>query len=130
MKRREWEIEYTGARLAEAAEEKSHYHRERLNVWMTSKDEVMENIRESGMEISETLVDEMRKTGSYTTQGSFGPTVTIRADLLQKLSEAHTKVVQHEQLVKDYDAWMQMMGAHTELRFKLQHDDWMFFFGR
>src|SRR5262245_30132487 len=131
MKRNEWGVEYTGAKLAVAANEKASYHSQRVLVWQQKKEDVIAEIRSDGMQINESIVDEMRKLGNYTTSNiGDGPSVTIRHDLLERLGEAHSKVVRHEKLVKEYDAWLQMMNAHNDHRFFLQHDDWLYFFGR
>ena len=135
MKRNEWEVKYTGRRLAEAAQAKKTYHAERHKVWSGKEEDVMVEIKSSGMEINRSLVDEMRKTNQYSISNSANlgfpsTTVTIRADLLQKLQEAGLKIRQHEDLIKQYDAWVQMMEAHQENQFELNHDDWMFFFGK
>lgn len=131
MKRNEWEVQYTGSALADAAMAKIDFHGGRLKFWAGKKEEVMGEIKASGLEINESLADQLRASNSYqaTTQG-YGPSVTIRDDLLQKMQEAHGKVGTHESLIKQYQAWAQMMTAHPTALFSLRHDDWMFFFGK
>lgn len=132
MHRQQWRVSYTGTRLATAAKDKKAYHAGRAQVWFDAKEKVMAEIRESGVEVNESLVDEMRRQGAYSVSNSLrgAPVVAIRDDLVAKLQEAHGKVASHEELVKQYDAWAQMMDAHPETQFQLEHDDWMFFFGK
>lgn len=131
MKRNEWTVQYTGAKLADAAKAKIDFHEGRLKFWGGKKGEVMAEIRAEGIEINESIADQLNASNAYaTTSMGHGPSVTIRNDLLEKMQEAHGKVGTHEGLIKQYQAWAQMMVAHPEAVFQLQHDDWMFFFGK
>jgi hypothetical protein len=130
VKRNEWTVQYTGSNLASAAKAKIDFHEGRLKFWEGAKEKVMAEIREEGIEINESIADQLRNSNAYATTQSFGPSVTIRNDLLEKMQEAHGKVGTHEGLIKEYQAWAQMMDAHPTALFQLQHADWMFFFGR
>jgi hypothetical protein len=133
MKRNEWTVPYTGKQLADAAAEKKAYHESRHHLWWSTKrEEVIAKIKADGMTITDSIVDELSKTGYANTSafGNAGPTVQIDAGLQNHLAEAHGKMKQHEKLVKEYDAWGQMMGAHEAAAFNLQLDDWMYFFGK
>jgi hypothetical protein len=130
VKRNEWTVQYTGAKLADAAKAKIDFHEGRIKVWKDAKEKVMSDIRASGIEVNESLAEQFNNSTQYSTTQAYGPTVTIKEDLLHKLQEAHSKVDTHTGLVKQYQAWGQMMSSHPEAVFQLQHDDWMFFFGR
>ena len=55
MQRNEWSFEYTASKLAEAAQIKREHHRQRFNWWNKQKDAVMVEVKDSGLEVSESL---------------------------------------------------------------------------
>lgn len=131
-KRNEWEFTYKGVALLKAALAKKKYHGERLKWWMKKKEEVLSTIRKSGVEVNESIVDELRKSG-YSTSNNVnvaGGTIRIRADLVAKLQECSTKVDAHTGLVRDYDGWTQAFGDSKDDDFDLQIGDWLFFFAK
>lgn len=131
MKRNEWTVPYTGLTLAGAAEAKKLFHKERHEWWAEKRAEVIEKIKSDGLEVTDSIVDELSKTGyANTASMGHGPTVQIDAALQNHLAEAHSKMKQHEKLVKEYDAWAQMMHSQRDAIFNLQLDDWTYFFGK
>ena len=48
MQRNEWKFEYTASKLAEAAQDKINWHKERLDWWKNKKEEVFASIRSEG----------------------------------------------------------------------------------
>ena len=130
MKRNEWTVPYTGKQLAEAAAAKKAYHEGRHKWWSDKREEVIAKIKSDGMQITDSIVDEMAKSGYANTSRVGGPVVEIDAALQAHLAEAHQKVHDHARLVKEYDAWQQMMSAHSTAAFPLMQADWMYFFGK
>lgn len=124
MKRNEWEFEYTASKLAEAARAKLGHYIGRVAWWKEKQQAVMQEIKESGLEITESLAVEYASSSA-----SFGAQVTVRPELKTKLQECFLKIKSHEASAKDYSAWIQVLDANPEIRLKLNHDDWLFFFG-
>lgn len=125
-KRDEWEFEYTASRLAEAAAAQKTFRLSRLAWWTEAKAKVMAEIKETGLEVSESLAVSAL---NYTTQTN-GPQIVVRADLQAKLKECHGKIGTHQQAAAEYDGWVQMLSANPEARLKLKCADWLYFFGK
>lgn len=125
-KRDEWEFEYTASKLAEAATAQKAFRLERLAWWTDAKNKVMAEIKDSGLEVSESVAAGI---STYTAQ-MHGPQIMVRADLQAKLKECHGKIGTHQQAAAEYDGWIQVLSANPEARLKLTHADWLYFFGR
>lgn len=122
MNRTDWEFEYTAIMLARAAEAKKAYRQERADWWDAEQKKLMAEVRESGLEINESVASQ------YATSATRGPQLSVRHDLQQKLAECHTKIREHLSAVREYDGWAQVLNANPEARLKLKHSDWLFFF--
>ena len=123
--REAWEFEYNAGVLAEAAYKKELYEESRVAWWEEKKAELMTEIKETGLEIVESVA-----AGYSTANSSNGPQVMVRTDLQKKLNECHGKIKQHTELAREYDAWQQVLIANKNSNFMLKHGDWLFFFGR
>ena len=123
MQRDEWTFEYTASKLAEAAATKREHHKQRLEWWNGQKDAVMAEVKDSGIEVSESLAL------AYASNAGVGPQVMVRGDLQRKLTECHGKLKEHDAKAREYDGWHQVLTANPEARMKLHHDDWLYFFG-
>src|SRR6185503_7290211 len=125
MNRNEWEFEFTASALASAAKAKKETHQRKMDWWEAKKKETIQKVRDSGIEVKDSVA------ASYSnTKGNFGPQITIEAGLQRDLSECQDKIMEHNDLVRQYDGWAQVLDANNESRVKLQHDDWLFFFGQ
>lgn len=124
--RDEWEFEYTASKLAEGAAKQKEFRLGRVAWWEDAKQAVMAEVKESGLEISESMAAGLQ---NYSTNIS-GPQVTVRGDLQKKLSECHMKIAGHQQAAEEYDGWLQVLLANPEARLKLTQSDWMYFFGK
>jgi len=125
VNRKDWEFEYTAKQLADAAAIKRDYRQSRVEWWEAKKAELMIEVKESGLEVSESVAQ------SYSSNAGRGPQVLVRADLQTKLSECHERIQKHSAAVREYDGWTQVLESqnpHDKL--KLKHADWLFFFGR
>lgn len=121
--RQEWEFEYTAGKLADAAKLKMESHTKRLEWWEAKKKEVMQKVRDSGIEIHDSVA------ASYSnTKGGYGPEIKIDIGMQRDLSECQSKILEHTALIKSYDGWVQVLEANKESRLKLSHEDWLFFF--
>lgn len=126
MNRNEWEFEYTASKVADGAQAQAMFRTGRAEFWESKKAEVMATIRESGIEITESLAASL----SNYTSAHHGPQVGIRADLQMKLTECHEKIKAHRKAVQEYEGWVQVLRANPEQRLKLTQGDWLYFFGK
>jgi hypothetical protein len=130
--RDEWEFQYTAAQLADAAEAQMEFRVARIKVWEDKKAEVIARIRESGIDVSESIADKMSSAKyQLSTHSDRGPVIRINSEMRDDLSECVEKITNHTKLRNEYAAWVQLFRAqppHCPL--KLQHDDWMYFFGK
>lgn len=125
--RQEWEFEYTARNLAEGAAKQKAFRLSRVDWWTEAKAKIMAEVKDSGLEISESVAAGI---GSYTSTQVAGPQVMVRADLQKKLSECHGKIQTHQQAAAEYDGWVQVLEANPENRLKLTQADWLYFFGK
>lgn len=124
MKRNEWLFEYTASKLAVAAEHKRDFRKARLDWWEAKRNEVMQEVKDSGLEVSESLAMDYSKTSP-----GVGPQVMVRNDLQRKLTECYGKIKEHAEMMRQYEGWRQVFVANPESRLQLHHDDWLYFFG-
>lgn len=125
MQRTEWNFPYTADVLLEAAKRKIAHHKSRLAFWERKKGETMGKIKESGIEIDESLAeDDFKLSNSYRR----GPTVQINNELLRDLEECVTKIKEHKSKTEGYLAWAEVLGSQGKASFPLNQDDWLYFF--
>lgn len=125
MQRDKWQFEFTASKLAGAAKNKKLHHQERLKFWEEAKTKVMAEVKDTGIEVSESQAG-----GSYTHTNRFGePTVLVRTDLQKRISECHSKIQEHNGKVREYEGWVQVLGGNPESRLALTADDYLYFFG-
>jgi hypothetical protein len=128
MQRSDWGFEYTASTLAHAAGAKLSFHDDRLIFWKNKKEEVWSTIQREGLE-----VDEKIALGYRSPKGSDwerGAKVMVRNDLQCDLDEVLGKLKHHTEMRAQYDGWQQALTANPEARFRLDIDDWHFFFSR
>jgi hypothetical protein len=125
MQRDKWSFEYSAIDLAKAAESKRGHHASRLKWWEEQKANVMTEVKETGIEVSESVADQY----SNSTRG-YGPQVMVRNDLQQKLTECHKKILEHDGKAKEYEGWRQTLTANSGKSFPLHADDYLYFFGK
>lgn len=124
MKRKEWEFEYTASKLAVAAAAKKEVHSKKLAWWELKKSDTMKSVAEKGIEVHDSVAS------SYSNlKGNFGPEIVIDERLQRDLTECQSKIKEHHGLVQEYSGWLQVFNGNPEARLKLQHDDYLFFFG-
>jgi len=128
MKREEWTFEYTASKLADAAQAKVDWHRERLAWWKDKKDEVMGTIRKEGLEVDEKI--SLGFSSPKSRDWERGAQVMVRNDLQKDLDECMEKLKAHTLKLNEYSGWQQVLSANPESRQSLDINDWLFFFGR
>lgn len=129
MKRDEWTFEYTAAKLAEAAAAQAAFRRRRFEFWKEKKAEVMQQIKASGLTVHEDIATGLLDK-TYTTSLRGGAQVLVDPTLQQDLNECVSKMRAHSDMARQYDGWEQVLHGNPETRVQLDHDDWMFFFGK
>lgn len=129
MNRHSWKFSYQADKLLEAAMIKKSWHDGRLKWWAEKRDETKETIKAEGIEIDESVA--FGSDAFYSNKGGHrGSAVSIRNDLVNDLTECVNKVTEHQEKMKDYDAWVQVLGSQGQTAFELNQDDWLFFFGK
>lgn len=128
-KRDEWEFEYTAAKLADGAAKQKTFREGRVAWWSEQKGKLMEQVKDDGVQVVESVAAKAGSLGYASTQ-AFGPQVSIRPELQQKLTECHAKIQGHQQAAAEYDGWVQVLAANPEARLKLTQADWLYFFGK
>lgn len=123
MKRNDWTFDYTAAKLAEAASKKKEAHAAKLAWWEDKKKDVMSKVADGGIEVQDSVAADYSNT-----KGGFGPQIRIDSGLQRDLTEVQEKIMEHHNLVKKYDGWVQVLTANPESRLSLEHDDYLFFF--
>jgi len=124
--RSKWEFAYTASALAKAAEAQRDHRNSRVTEWEAKKAEVVEKIKSSGLTVHEGPAATM-----YTnTSNSGGAHVMVDTTLQADLSQCVDRIKLHREAAKSYDAWAQVLNANPKARVQLDHDDWMFFFGK
>lgn len=128
MQRKEWTFDYTAAKLSDCSVEKKSFHADKMRYWKEKKAEVMAEVKESGLDVQESLAT----TANNDVNPIFysgGPKVVVRNDLQEKLTECYRKIKEHGAMVGEYNGWYQVLSANPEVRLSLHHDDWLYFFG-
>lgn len=126
MKRDDWVFDYPVLELLAAAKTKQEIHQAKLKWWTEKQAEVMQNLRESGIDIKDSVA-----AGYAATKGIFRPQVVVDPGLQRDLIECREKMRHHTELIENYKSWIQIFQdtklVHT---LSVDHDDWQFFFGR
>lgn len=122
--RSNWEFSYSAKQLMEAAVAQREHRNARVVWWQNKQEEIMAEIRSSGIEISESVA-----AGYSNTQGLRGPQVVVKPELQLKLNECTTKIQGHQRAATEYDGWVQVL-ANVTATLQLKHGDWLYFFGR
>jgi len=123
MNRNTWEFHRSAEEVYQGASNKHDHHVGRLAWWEDKKKEVVAKIRAEGIEIDESLADQI--SNSY----NRGATVMIRVDLQQDLQECVGKIKEHRARAAEYAGWMEVLKRQGTHQYALHHDDWLYFFG-
>ena len=125
MQRSNWLFSYEASSLMAASSKKIEHHRKRLEFWEGAKKKVMDEVKESGIEVSESISDQyINKMSSHNS-----PQVMVRNDLQVKLTECHEKMRDHIRQMKEYIGWKQVFDANPKAMLQLNADDYLVFYG-
>jgi len=132
--RNSWVFNYTITEVKDAAIVKVAYHKNRLEYWKKQKDDKLVEIKESGIDINESLGLKMTNYG----KGSMSASVTIDEKMQEDLLEAVGAIEKHTNKVAEYQLWVDTLAkaegsnisAPPRLTLELKHDDVVYFFGK
>jgi hypothetical protein len=131
MLRAKWEFEYTASALAIAAEAQYQFRVGRETFWKAEQEKLIAKIKETGIVVHEDITAFLSNTNKYGSTGAMGGAqIVIDPTMQGDLNKAHAKITEHAQMAAQYKAWAQVLKGNPESRVKLDHDDWMFFFGK
>lgn len=131
MLRSKWEFEYTAKTLAVAASQQRTFREQRVQFWRDKKEKVILKIKAEGLTIDESITDQLLISNTkYGTSAERGAAIMVDQTMQRDLDECVSKIRAHTDFRKQYDAWVQVLDGNPEARVKLDHDDWMFFFGK
>jgi hypothetical protein len=128
--RQKWEFEYTAAKLAEAAEAQHAFRESRIAFWKAEQEKLIAKIKETGIVVHEDITAMLSNNAKYSTAPIGGAQIVIDPTMQTDLNKAHAKITEHTAYTTQYKAWAQVLRGNPEARVKLDHDDWMFFFGK
>lgn len=127
MLREEWKFSYETKHIVAATREKVLYHNGRLRFWETKKEEVMAQIKSTGLEIKESLAGGVHSNVArgYDTQ------VVIDATMQRDLDECAGKIREHRRVVTQYQNWLDVLEPQPQgALLELDYNDYLFFFGK
>jgi hypothetical protein len=127
-KRDEWLFTYNSSDIAEGAKKQKEFRLSRLAWWTNKKAELMAEIKDSGIEVTESIAAGISNYASAAKMG--GPQVTIKPELQNKLQECHTKIMEHQQAADEYEGWIQVLTGNPNYSPQLTQADWLYFFGK
>ena len=122
MLRQDWKFQYIAKDLAKAAATKRDHHAARLDWWNKQQESVIAEVREKGLEVSETLAMQYGSTPA-------GAQIIVKDEYQSKLNECASKIHQHTERAKEYDGWVQVLEANPSKALELDIGDYFFFFG-
>ena len=116
MKRREWEFEYSAAKVTDAAEAKVAYHKDRLEFWQEEKETSEAKLKDSTI-----AVERHERTG--------GDRIEVKVDqsIARRLAESCQKIDGHEHSVTEYRRWVAALRLKPEQVLVLTIDDMTYF---
>ena len=123
-----WVFTYKGDALLYGAKAQLEFRLSRVKAWKDAKDKIMAEIRQSGIEITESVASSMNLYSKSNTMAGRAPTVSIRADLEEKLVECHNKIEEHQRSADQYQSWVAILESNKENTYELTYDDWLYFF--
>ena len=128
MLRDEWKFHYSGTQLVEAARAKLAHHTKKHAFWLARKEELLGKIRSEGLEVTES--EAVHHTGHKARDWRHSAKVMVRNDLQAQLDECLSKLVFHTEQLDSFQGWLQVFEANPGSDLPLDHEDWLFFFGR
>ena len=125
--RHDWKFSYKVSAVLGAAQTKIAHHESRFDFWLVKKSEVMARIKESGIDVKESLAG---KEYSNIARG-LGARVVIDATMQQDLNECTNKISEHNLHKGEYQSWAYVLANQPQdATLELDYADYLFFFGK
>lgn len=125
--RADWLIHLDAKKILAAAKTKQKHHTERLDIWKKAQTITEDKILKEGVSIDRSVLEDLGKM-SYSNSGR-SPQAVIRDDLLRDLTEASSKIHEHQGKLREFDSWVEFLEfAEGELSLNLA--DYLYFFGK
>jgi hypothetical protein len=135
-KRQEWTKTMKATDILVGANNKLEFHKGRLKFWQEQDTIVREEIKSSGIYVSESLAASPRGAAvggmgiqkfSQTNNSYRAPSVSIDPELETQLQECFNKQYQHTAKVREYESWIEFLsGDHSPIVMEIA--DYLFFF--
>ena len=121
-----WRITLPASKVHEGAVAKLQYHQNRLKVWENAREETKQKIKERGVILDESVLDE--EHSKYSNSGR-APSVALDNLLVKDLNEANNKINEHKDRVSGFQSWVFFLeNATGDLELTLS--DYLYFFGK
>lgn len=125
MLRNEWKFPYKSADLGKAAHSKQVHHEGRVRWWEAQQKRIAAEAGKKGLELIEAV------GASYSVSNAMhGKQLVVQGKYQMKLNECHQKLVEHRGKTETYAGWVQVLRANPKQVVDLNHDDYLFFFGK
>ncbi len=124
MTKHEWKFARLGSELLTGAQSKKQICEGKLAWWKTRKEDLIKTIP-AGVTMEESQVNYSSATTSFG-----APQLIIDPTLQKHLKEAHSRLTNLSERIKEYDGWIQILEKNATQTFSVDHDDWLFFFGK
>jgi len=122
--RGKWKFNKSTDDLKVAAAKKALFRKGREDFWKSKFDEVMAEIKNSGIEVNESI------NSGYSTSntGYRKPEIQVKPELEEKIGECHNKIKEHSNAFAAYNAWAQVFEGNPGVVMELNFNDWLYFF--
>jgi len=123
MEKSKWKFSYKATELAEGAKKKIISAGKKFKWWEEKKKELLAKVPE-GITVEESV------GATYSNIKGYAPQVVIDVTLQRNLSETHQRLINLDSTIREYDGWVQVLEANSTQTLELDHDDWLYFFGK
>ena len=126
MKRNTFGFNYKVSEIIGGIRQQREWREGRLAFWLSEVERLRKDIAEKGLEFS--------NVGGYggasdPLSNSYQPRLQMNNSLVQDITQAQSKVVEHDRAVKDYTRWLNIFKREDEHRvMELNEDDVAYFF--
>ena len=124
--REEWKFEYTTQEVFNASKAKIDYHTARLDFWTKKREEVIENIKKDGLEISESVAGSIYQTST----SQRNPQMVVNPVYQTDLNECSQKMEHHKNKLQGFSNWFIVLQKNPDATLQLEIEDVLFFFGK
>ena len=124
--RTSWKITLDYNAVLDGAREKLEFHQNRLKVWEKALEDTKVKIRERGVILDESVLEQEHSVYSNTGRP---PAVALDNLLVKDLNEANNKINEHKDKVRSFQSWVFFLSNANGL-LDLTLSDYLYFFGK